>query len=108
MQFPQSLEDHFTYMDTMDIQTAVMAPSIQAKWHRDWTAAEWTALCYKALDAQLAYVSVNPLRVGAFVMVPLPHIEESIKFIKDAYERNLSPDGFALATAMGRSLLPQF
>lgn len=32
MEFPESLEDHIKYMDSVGIQTAVMTPSIKSEW----------------------------------------------------------------------------
>jgi hypothetical protein len=38
-------------------------------------------------------------------MLPLPHIRETLNFIRKVYGRKDKPDGFALATAMGSKYL---
>ena len=78
-------------------------------------------LCEASLQAQFDYVSSNPLRFGAFVessiacvssaltifaggcfaLVPLPHVEETINFIRKASELRLRPDGWAVTTQIG-------
>lgn len=35
-------------------------------------------------------------------MLPLPHVQESIDFIRYAISLETPPDGFAVATAMGK------
>lgn len=36
-------------------------------------------------------------------MLPLPHVEESVRFIREAAVLPIPPDGFGVTTAMGRS-----
>jgi 6-methylsalicylate decarboxylase len=38
-------------------------------------------------------------------MLPLPHIQETLDFVRNVYSREVKPDGFALATAMGDKYL---
>ncbi len=42
---------------------------------------------------------------GCFAILPLPHIAETLEFIKEAMELPVKPDGFAVTTAMGKRYL---
>lgn len=42
---------------------------------------------------------------GCFAILPLPHVQESIDFIRYASSLETPPDGFAAATAMGEIAL---
>lgn len=43
--------------------------------------------------------------LGCFAILPLPHVQESIDFIRYANSLETPPDGFAAATAMGKLYL---
>ena len=38
-------------------------------------------------------------------MLPFPHVNETLDFVKDIYTQEVKPDGFALSTAMGNKYL---
>ena len=122
MKFPHSLKEHLDYMDLVGIQTAILTPSIKAEWHNNmdpqgtpilssvslWAEGlyhniiVWKELCERTLKAQLHEVASNPLRFGCFALLPLPYIQESLEFIRQAYSGDgLHPDGFGLTTSMG-------
>ncbi|CAZ84761.1 unnamed protein product [Tuber melanosporum] len=103
--FPKGVDDHLKYMDSMGIQTAVLAPSIKMEWHTQWPPARWKNLCERTLKAQLKVQESNPLRFGTFAMLPFPHVNETLDFVRDIYTREVKPDGFALSTAMGNKYL---
>lgn len=136
--FPANAEDHLRFMDEVGIQTAVIVstsvcpmpgglrlidrqtPSIKNTWHQDFSPKNWVQLCDASLQAQLGYVSYNPLRFGAstflrhlsfklltpiegcFALLPLPHIEETIEFIRKASALPVQPDGWAITTQIGK------
>ncbi|MCJ1300686.1 hypothetical protein MMC08_003483 [Hypocenomyce scalaris] len=108
--FPTTPQEHLNFMDEVGIQTAVITPSIKSAWHNKYSPAEFLELCRKSLKAQLDYVAYNPLRFGCFAVLPLPHVEESIRFIREAAELPTPPDGFGVTTSMGQRYLgdPQF
>ncbi|KPI34540.1 2-amino-3-carboxymuconate-6-semialdehyde decarboxylase [Cyphellophora attinorum] len=103
--FPKSAEEHLVYMDEVGIQTAVIAPSIKQEWHSTFSPAEFASLCRRSLQSQMKYVSHNPLRFGCFAMLPLPHIHETIEFVRETQAMSPRPDGFAVTTAMGQRYL---
>ena len=45
------------------------------------------------------------IRPGGFALIPLPHIEESLEFIRNTQTEELKPDGFAVATSQGHKFL---
>ncbi|CZR68094.1 uncharacterized protein PAC_17993 [Phialocephala subalpina] len=104
-QFPSSVAEHITFMDEYGVQTAVVSPSIQKQWHTEWSAELYYKLCVNSFKAQQEMIKENPLRFGGFAMIPLPHIEESLKFVRDTQTEGLKPDGFAVATSHGHKFL---
>ncbi|KAK6379789.1 uncharacterized protein PV06_00326 [Exophiala oligosperma] len=103
--FPVKPEEHIQYMDEVGVQTAVVTPSIKNEWHNRFTKDQFLQLCEDSLKAQLEYVSYNPLRFGCFAILPLPHIEETLAFIKKTSILPLPPDGWGVTTAMGEKYL---
>jgi len=45
---------------------------------------------------------------GCFAVLPLPHINETIQFIREAAALPIPPDGFGVTTAMGIAMLEHF
>jgi 6-methylsalicylate decarboxylase len=101
----------------------LQTPSIKREWHEQLSPAAFADFCKRSLDAQLGYVKSNPLRFGefffflpiretspatdlafpgCFAILPLPHVQECIDFIRYAQSLDIRPDGFAAATAMGK------
>ncbi|KAJ5626399.1 2-amino-3-carboxymuconate-6-semialdehyde decarboxylase [Penicillium lagena] len=103
--FPSTPQEHIKYMDEVGIQTAVITPSIKSEWHNGYTAPKFLELCRRSFQAQLEYVFFNPLRFGCFAVLPLPHIQETITFIRETSSAPTPPDGFAVTTAMGQRYL---
>ncbi|KAH8597625.1 hypothetical protein B0O99DRAFT_670633 [Bisporella sp. PMI_857] len=103
--FPSSIGEHVAFMDEYGVQTAVISPSIQNCWHTQWPAEKYHALCVESYKSQQEYIRENPLRFGAFAMIPLPHVEQSINFIQDTQKEELRPDGYAVATSNGHRFI---
>ncbi|CAM1503474.1 Fc.00g010650.m01.CDS01 [Cosmosporella sp. VM-42] len=102
----QGPEEHLEHMNEVNIQTAVITPSIKREWHEQLSATEFETLCRRSLEAQISYVPIIHYdSVGSFAILPLPHVQESINLICYAMKLKAPPDGFAVATAMGKKYL---